>query len=83
MFKLKKALYGFKQAPRAWYAHLTGFLLGFGFIRRQVDRTLFIKNVEYDLVIAQIYVDDNIFGATNFVFTFPRPSDQANKGRSV
>jgi hypothetical protein len=35
-----------------------------GFTRRQADRTLFIKNQGTHKLIAQIYVDDIIFGAT-------------------
>jgi hypothetical protein len=31
IFKLQKALYGFKKAPRAWYEHLNSFLLAKGF----------------------------------------------------
>jgi hypothetical protein len=65
VYKLKKALYGLKQAPRAWYGRLTDFLLQFGFIRGEADRTLFIKQSGEDLLIAQIYVDDIVFGSTN------------------
>jgi len=64
VFKLKKALYGLKQAPRAWYERLTTYLLAKGFTRGQVDRTLFIRNQGTHKHIAQIYVDDSIFGVT-------------------
>jgi hypothetical protein len=33
-----------------------------------VDTTLFIKKIEDDLFICQIYVDDIIFGTTNQEF---------------
>jgi hypothetical protein len=64
VYKLKKALYGLKQAPRAWYERLTTYLLTKGFTRPQADRTLFIRNQGTNKLIAQIYVDDIIFGAT-------------------
>jgi len=64
VYKLKKALYGLKQAPRAWYERLTTYLLEKGFTRGQANRTLFIKNQGNHKLIAQIYVDDIIFGAT-------------------
>ena len=65
VFKLKKALYGLRQAPRAWYERLSHFLLGNKFSRGKVDNTLFIKHKNNDLLLVQIYVDDIIFGATN------------------
>jgi hypothetical protein len=61
---LKKALYGLKQAPRAWYERLTTYLLTHGFIRGQADRTLFIRGKNSHKLIAQIYVNDIIFGST-------------------
>jgi hypothetical protein len=64
VYKLKKALYGLKQAPRAWYERLTTYLMEKGFTRGQLDQTLFIKNQGNHKLIAQIYVDDIIFGAT-------------------
>lgn len=65
VFKLKKALYGLKQAPRAWYSRLSSYLLDHGFKRGTIDKTLFIKNSSSDILLAQVYVDDIIFGATN------------------
>ena len=59
VFKLKKALYGLKQAPRAWYERLSKFLISSGFKMGKIDTTLFIKLRENDILIVQIYVDDN------------------------
>ena len=64
MLRLKKAFYGLKQAPRAWYDRLTQYLLDRGFKREYADRTLFVKNDEDYLLMAQVYVNDIVFGAT-------------------
>ena len=61
---LKKALYGLKQAPRAWYDRLIEYLVSRGFTRGQADHTLFIKRENGELIVAQVYVDDIIFGST-------------------
>ena len=65
VFKLKKALYGLKQAPRAWYEWLTKFLIEKGYKREGVDKTLFIQHFNFDIIIAQIYIDDIVLGATS------------------
>lgn len=62
VFKLQKVLYGLKQAPRAWYERLTELLLQNGYIREVVDRALFVKKSKGSMVIAQVYVDDIVFG---------------------
>ncbi|WVZ53245.1 hypothetical protein U9M48_004216 [Paspalum notatum var. saurae] len=62
VYKLRKALYGPKQAPRAWYARLKSFLLKSGFVMGSVDKTLFLLSRGGDTLIVQIYVDDIIFG---------------------
>ena len=64
VLRLNKALYGLKQAPGAWYDRLTHYLLNRGFKRGYVDRTLFVKNDETYFLVAQVYVDDIVFGAT-------------------
>lgn len=61
----KLALYGLKQAPRAWYERLTHFLIQNGFSRGNVDKTLFVKHDNKQILVAQIYVDDIIFGSTS------------------
>ncbi|GJV05205.1 putative ribonuclease H-like domain-containing protein [Tanacetum coccineum] len=40
------------------------YLLGNGFYRGQIDKTLFIKRVKGDILLVQVYVDDIIFGST-------------------
>ncbi|CAM8948080.1 unnamed protein product [Rhodiola kirilowii] len=64
VYHLKKALYGLKQAPRAWYERLTEFLVTHGYVRGGVDKTLFVKHTRSDFIIAQIYVDDIVFGSS-------------------
>ena len=64
VLRLKKALYGLKQAPRTWYDRLTNYLLDRGFKKGYADRTLFVKNDEDYLLVAQVYVDNIVFGAT-------------------
>jgi hypothetical protein len=65
VYKLSKALYGFKQAPRAWYARLKTFLLEHGYVMGSVDKTLFTLNHGTAFLIVQIYVDDIIFGGSS------------------
>jgi hypothetical protein len=64
-YMLSKALYGPKQAPRAWYERLLDFLIEKGFKIGTVDTTLFTKKHNGDIFICQVYVDDIIFGLTN------------------
>lgn len=51
VLKLDKALYGVKQAPRAWYERLSKFLLENGFKRGKIDNTLFLKSRGKELLI--------------------------------
>jgi hypothetical protein len=68
VYKLYKVLYGFKQASRAWYESRRDFLIDNGFRISKADSTLFIRKVDKDLFVCQIYVDDIIFGSTNKSF---------------
>jgi hypothetical protein len=65
VYKLSKALYVLKQAPRAWYECLRDFLITNGFKVGKADPTLFTKTISKDLFVCQIYVDDIIVGSTN------------------
>nr|GEV03064.1 retrovirus-related Pol polyprotein from transposon TNT 1-94 [Tanacetum cinerariifolium] len=43
VYKVVKALYGLHQAPRAWCATLSTFLLKHGYRRGTIDKTLFLR----------------------------------------
>jgi hypothetical protein len=60
--KLKKDLYGLKQALRAWYHRLDTYLKEKGFKRGTVDNNLYIKTECDDFLIVLVYVDGIIFG---------------------
>ncbi|GJX48314.1 retrovirus-related pol polyprotein from transposon TNT 1-94 [Tanacetum coccineum] len=65
VYKLKKAVYGLKQAPHAWYNMLSIFLISQHFSKGDVDPTLFTRKAGNDLLLVQIYVADIIFLSTN------------------
>ncbi|GKC99354.1 putative ribonuclease H-like domain-containing protein [Tanacetum coccineum] len=64
VYKVKKALYGLHQTPRAWYETLSTYLLDNEFQRGKINKTLFIKRYKCDILLVQVYVDDIIFGST-------------------
>nr|GEX04167.1 uncharacterized mitochondrial protein AtMg00810-like [Tanacetum cinerariifolium] len=64
VYKLKKSLYGLKQALRAWYDILSSFLISQNFSKGSMDPTLFIRKDNKELILVQIYVDDIIFASS-------------------
>jgi hypothetical protein len=63
--KLHKAIYGLKQASRAWYTRLSQFLLDLGFTASLVDTSLFIHISGSIKNFLLIYVDDIIVKGTH------------------
>lgn len=59
--RLKKAVYGLKQALRAWYARLDRYLLQQGFNKDTVDGNIYLKVEEDQILIMVVYVDDNFW----------------------
>ncbi|GKC32183.1 putative ribonuclease H-like domain-containing protein [Tanacetum coccineum] len=53
VYKVVKALYGLHQAPRAWYATLSTFLLKHGYRRGTIDNTLFLKKHKRDIILGE------------------------------
>lgn len=66
--KLKKALYGLRQAPRAWFALFSKFLVTLGFANSMADTSLFVYHKDTVLVYVLIYVDDIIVTGNNSIF---------------
>jgi Reverse transcriptase (RNA-dependent DNA polymerase) len=58
VLRLHKALYGMKQAPRAWYQLMTSMLLNFGFTMCVPDPCTFFYKVGTKIIIVGVYVDD-------------------------
>lgn len=58
VYKLKKALYGLRQAPRAWNEKLNKVLGGLNFVKCSKEPALYRKQVHDDLLLVAVYVDD-------------------------
>ena len=58
--KLKRSLYGLKQASRAWNLKFHGFLTSFGFVRSSSDQCIYVLNEEKCLTVIAIWVDDGL-----------------------
>ncbi|KAL9273860.1 Retrovirus-related Pol polyprotein from transposon TNT 1-94-like protein, partial [Drosera capensis] len=57
--KLKKSLYGVKQAPRQWYKKFDSFMVGHGYKRTAADHCVYIRKFsDGNLIALLLYVDD-------------------------
>jgi hypothetical protein len=55
---LKKSMYGLKQAARAWYKKMDGFLMSLGFKKSVANPNLYYHIVGNECLILVLYVDD-------------------------
>ena len=58
--KLKKSLYGLRQAPRIWNALLTQWLVDYGFKQSEFDPCLFVYSSNAIVILLLIWVDDYV-----------------------
>jgi hypothetical protein len=63
--KLKKCLYGLKQASRAWYQKIDATLLDLGFERSVADHSLYFAQKGPHVMLVLVYVDDLIILSSN------------------
>lgn len=65
MYKLHKASYGQKQAPRAWYNNIDAYFSSQGF-RSENEATLYVKRLlDGGSLIVSVYVDDFLMTSNN------------------
>jgi hypothetical protein len=63
--KLKKSLYGLKQASRKWYEKLSNLLTTEGYTQSISDYSLFTKKFDQHFIAILVYVDDIIITGTS------------------
>ena len=56
--KLKKSIYGLKQASRQWYIKFDEVMKKQGFLKNQVDQCTYLKMSGSNFTILVLYVDD-------------------------
>lgn len=56
--KLRKAIYGFKQSPRAWFSRLSDKLHHLGFTSSKADTSIFLFHHGHHIIYMLVYVDD-------------------------
>ncbi|GAA0170757.1 transmembrane signal receptor [Lithospermum erythrorhizon] len=62
--KLKRSIYGLKQASRQWYFKFNNTVISFGFKENTVDQCIYLKVSGSKFIFLVLYVDD-ILLATN------------------
>ncbi|KAL5733960.1 hypothetical protein ACOSP7_031821 [Xanthoceras sorbifolium] len=63
--RLKKSLYGLKQALRQWYKKFDSFMSSSGFTRCQADHCCYIKRFDNSFIILLLYVDDMLVAGSD------------------
>lgn len=65
VLRLRKSLYGLRQAPRCWFAKLTNALLRYGFVQTYSDYSLFYLARGDMRLYVLVYVDDLLIGGND------------------
>lgn len=63
--RLRKSLYGLKQASRKWFEKLVSELISLGYKQSKNDYSMFIKRSSTFITIVAVYVDDIIVTGDN------------------
>lgn len=75
ILKLKKAIYGLKQASRAWHKKVDSCMLADGYIKSKIEPCLYLKCVGSSKTIVTLYVDD--------FFVFSNDESETNHLKSM
>lgn len=63
--RLRKSLYGLKQASRNWYSKLSQSLIDYGFQESHADHSLFTYSKGDQFMAVLVYVDDLVIAGNN------------------
>jgi hypothetical protein len=64
-YRLKKSIYGLKYASRQWYLKFDEVVKKFGFVKNQVDNSIYIKIKGIMFIILVLYMDDILLTSNN------------------
>ncbi|CAL9029582.1 unnamed protein product, partial [Prunus brigantina] len=63
--KLKKSIYGLKQASRQWYLKFHKIITSFGFVENRLDECIYLKNSGSRFIFLVLYVDDILLASSD------------------
>ncbi|RVW39847.1 Retrovirus-related Pol polyprotein from transposon TNT 1-94 [Vitis vinifera] len=63
--RLKKSIYGLKQASRQWYRKFDQVITSFGFKENTVDQCIYLKFSGRKFIILVLYVDDILLASSD------------------
>ena len=63
--KLKKSIYGLKQASRQWYRKFDHVITSFGFKENTIDQCIYLKISGSKFIILVLYVDDILLASSD------------------
>ena len=55
---MKKAIYGLKQSPRAWFDKFSQVVSLYGLKRTNSDHSVFVRHCKKGTIVLAVYVDD-------------------------
>lgn len=65
--RLRKSLYGLRQASHNWYAKLARALVEYGFTECHTDHSLFVYSYDLIFLAVLIYVDDLVIAGNDTI----------------
>ncbi|KAM5574982.1 hypothetical protein ABKV19_014096 [Rosa sericea] len=63
--KLRKSIYGLKQASRQWYLKFDKVITQFGFLENKLDECIYLKTSGSDFILLILYVDDILLASSS------------------
>ena len=63
--KLKKSIYGLKQASRQWYIKFNNTITSFGFKENTIDQCIYLKINGSKFIFLILYVDDILLASSD------------------